>query len=94
MTTTTTTINITVTEYEGNDFPEAAHWHTYVRDEVSRLCAEAGISAEIDVSYGLQQVIHSARGPEAEAVEAIARDVLAEGWETFCASDYSAYQHA
>lgn len=79
-------INITTTEYEGADFPEAQHYPQYVANRI----AENFQGFEINVSTGLSTSVHVYGDESIDAVE-LADQVKVDLWETFCATDYKQF---
>jgi hypothetical protein len=82
-------INVTTTPYEGEDFPEAVHYPSYVADQ---LADRYGV--DVDVSVGPQTRVY-AYGYEPQGntdlEDEIKHLVQVSLWEDFCAEGHKAY---
>lgn len=83
-------INIVVTQYEGDEFPEAAHYNEYVAEMVA--AAYPGFA--VDVSYGLRTAAYVYGVSDETAAEMgdwIVSAAKVEHWEQFCSDGYLQY---
>lgn len=83
MNTTKRIINVTVTPYEGDDFPEAAKFDEYVSGWLVEHYKDAG-PCEVTTTFGSKNEIFVDGEPEADA-----NDLLIACWDTFAEGGYA-----
>jgi hypothetical protein len=84
---TTKQIHVTVTPYEGTDFPEAVHYPEYVADQLSER-----YGARVEYSEGLRTAVHVYGFEDESETEREVRELLEVTlWEDFCADGYKGF---
>jgi hypothetical protein len=82
-------INITVTPYEGTDFPEAERWASYAQAAI----ADAHDGYMVEVEEGRANAVHAydAAGERDDDLSEAVLSSLTDLWEAFCADGYKAH---
>jgi len=82
-------INVVTTAYEGNDFPEAAHWVLFLGARLTEMYP----AFEINVTEGPRTEVHvygDDMGDDAIRMEVLS-NVKQGLWDEFCDHGYKAY---
>ena len=85
-----TKINVTVTPYDGDEFPEAASYPEYVATRLAAIYPGSDVSVE--VGSRTKAHVYQDDMPDSSDMEAeVARLARVELWDDFCGDGYRAY---
>lgn len=92
------TISISVTDYEGTDFPEASHFPEWCAKAVQKAFGSSeqfgGAAVETECEGGALKTsvhLHGTTGNVEDLRNEILGFVKVDAWEAFCSTGYLAY---
>lgn len=82
------TLNVTIPDYDGPDFPEAVHYAEFVAQRLNAMFPDAAI----DVSHGgFRTQVYADTAEDAEEAETVRALVKVDLWDEFCTDGYKQF---